>query len=44
VAPRKREPVLARDGHCCTEPGCRQNAGLDLHQELWTDASQAIDE
>jgi hypothetical protein len=28
---RKREQVLARDGHCCTVPGCRRNVGLDLH-------------
>jgi hypothetical protein len=27
---RKREQVLARDGHCCTVPGCRRNVGLDL--------------
>ncbi|HWO18783.1 MAG TPA: hypothetical protein VNO30_08400 [Kofleriaceae bacterium] len=31
VTPRKREQVLARDGHCCTVPGCRRNIGLDLH-------------
>ena len=31
VTPRKREQVLARDGHCCTVPGCRRNTGLDLH-------------
>ena len=31
VTPRKREQVLARDGHCCTVPGCRRNVGLDLH-------------
>ncbi len=29
--PRKREQVLARDGHCCTVPGYRRNVGLDLH-------------
>jgi hypothetical protein len=31
VTQRKREQVLARDGHCCTVPGCRRNVGLDLH-------------
>jgi len=31
VTPRKREQVLARDGHGCTVPGCRRNIGLDLH-------------
>jgi len=31
VTTRKREQVLARDGHCCTVPGCRRNVGLDLH-------------
>ena len=31
VTPRKREQVLARDGHCCTVPGCRRIIGLDLH-------------
>jgi hypothetical protein len=31
VTARKREQVLARDGHCCTVPGCRRNVGLDLH-------------
>jgi hypothetical protein len=31
VTPRKREQVLARDGHHCTVPGCRRNIGLDLH-------------
>jgi hypothetical protein len=31
VTARKREQVLARDGHSCTVPGCRRNAGLDLH-------------
>jgi hypothetical protein len=31
VTPRKREHVLARDGYCCTVPGCRRNVGLDLH-------------
>jgi hypothetical protein len=31
VTPRKREQVLARDGYCCTVPGCRRNIGLDLH-------------
>jgi hypothetical protein len=31
VTPRKREQVLARDGYCCTVPGCRRNFGLDLH-------------
>ena len=31
VTPRKREQILARDGHCCTVPGCRRNIGLDLH-------------
>ncbi len=31
VTPRKREQVLARDGHCCAVPGCRRNVGLDLH-------------
>ena len=31
VTPRKREQVLARDGFCCTVPGCRRNVGLDLH-------------
>jgi hypothetical protein len=31
VTPRKREQVLARDGHCCIVPGCRRNVGLDLH-------------
>jgi hypothetical protein len=31
VTPRKREQVLARDGYCCTVPGCRRNVGLDLH-------------
>ena len=31
VTPRKREQVLARDGHCCSVPGCRRNIGLDLH-------------
>jgi hypothetical protein len=31
VTARKREQVLARDGHCCTVPGCRRNIGLDLH-------------
>ena len=31
VTPRRREQVLARDGHCCTVPGCRRNVGLDLH-------------
>jgi hypothetical protein len=31
VTPRKREQVLARDGHCCTVPGCRRIVGLDLH-------------
>jgi hypothetical protein len=31
VTPRKREQVLARDGHCCAVPGCRRNLGLDLH-------------
>ena len=31
VTPRKREQVLARDGHCCTVPGCRRAIGLDLH-------------
>jgi hypothetical protein len=31
VTPRKREQVLARDGHCCAVPGCRRNIGLDLH-------------
>src|SRR5690606_22651309 len=31
VTPRKREQVMARDGYCCTVPGCRRNVGLDLH-------------
>jgi len=31
VTARKREQVLARDGHRCTVPGCRRNIGLDLH-------------
>jgi hypothetical protein len=31
VTARKREQVLARDGYCCTVPGCRRNIGLDLH-------------
>jgi hypothetical protein len=31
VTARKREQVLARDGHCCTVPGCRRTVGLDLH-------------
>jgi hypothetical protein len=31
VTARKREQVLARDGHSCTVPGCRRNIGLDLH-------------
>jgi len=31
VTPRKREQVLARDGHRCTVPGCRRIVGLDLH-------------
>jgi hypothetical protein len=31
VTLRKREQVLARDGYCCTVPGCRRNVGLDLH-------------
>jgi hypothetical protein len=31
VTKRKREQVLARDGHCCAVPGCRRNVGLDLH-------------
>ena len=31
VTARKRKQVLARDGHCCTVPGCRRNVGLDLH-------------
>jgi len=31
VTARTREQVLARDGHCCTVPGCRRNVGLDLH-------------
>ncbi|HSK01647.1 MAG TPA: hypothetical protein VK932_10420, partial [Kofleriaceae bacterium] len=31
VTSRKREQVLARDGYCCTVPGCRRNIGLDLH-------------
>ena len=31
VTARKREQVLARDGHSCTVPGCRRNVGLDLH-------------
>jgi hypothetical protein len=31
VTARKREQVLARDGHRCTVPGCRRNVGLDLH-------------
>jgi hypothetical protein len=31
VTPRKREQVLARDGYCCSVPGCRRNVGLDLH-------------
>jgi 5-methylcytosine-specific restriction endonuclease McrA len=31
VTARKREHVLARDGHCCTVPGCRRTVGLDLH-------------
>jgi hypothetical protein len=31
VTPRKREQVLARDGYCCTVPGCRRTVGLDLH-------------
>jgi hypothetical protein len=31
VTARKREQVLARDGHGCTVPGCRRNIGLDLH-------------
>jgi hypothetical protein len=31
VTARKREQVLARDGHCCAVPGCRRNVGLDLH-------------
>jgi hypothetical protein len=31
VTPRKREQVLARDGYCCTVPGCRRNRGLDIH-------------
>jgi hypothetical protein len=31
VTTRKREQVLARDGHSCTVPGCRRNVGLDLH-------------
>jgi hypothetical protein len=31
VTPRKREQVLARDGHRCTVPGCRRIIGLDLH-------------
>ncbi len=31
VTARKREQVLARDGHGCTVPGCRRNVGLDLH-------------
>src|SRR5437762_12081161 len=31
VTARKREQVLARDGHCCSVPGCRRNIGLDLH-------------
>ena len=31
VTPRKREQVLARDGHRCTVPGCRRTIGLDLH-------------
>jgi hypothetical protein len=31
VTARKREQVLARDGHCCAVPGCRRNIGLDLH-------------
>jgi hypothetical protein len=35
VTPRKREQVLARDGHCCTVPGCRRNIGLDLHHILY---------
>jgi hypothetical protein len=31
VTARKRAQVLARDGYCCTVPGCRRNVGLDLH-------------
>ncbi len=31
VTARKREQVLARDGHCCRVPGCRRNVGLDVH-------------
>jgi hypothetical protein len=31
VTPRKRQQVLARDGRCCTVPGCRRAIGLDLH-------------
>ncbi len=31
VTARAREQVLARDGYCCTVPGCRRNVGLDLH-------------
>jgi hypothetical protein len=31
VTPRKRQQVLARDGRCCTVPGCRRIMGLDLH-------------
>ncbi len=31
VTARKREQALARDGYCCTVPGCRRNVGLDLH-------------
>ncbi len=31
VTARKREQVLARDGYCCTVPGCRRSVGLDLH-------------
>ncbi len=31
VTARKREQVLARDGHCCTVPGCRRSIGLDVH-------------
>ncbi len=37
VTPRKREQVLARDGHCCIVPGCRRTVGLDLHHiEYWS--------
>jgi hypothetical protein len=35
VTARKREQVLARDGHGCTVPGCRRNVGLDLHHIVY---------